>query len=1263
MLCIVDAAAMSKWIIGISIGALTLFILYIFVFHISNFIKKASTRCRLHMCTIAVKCATWLEVLSRRLKALQNNEIKIDLLSPRTLEDSVYVDILKYAVDNKNVKNIAISGTYGSGKSSIIKTFEQLYPTYKCLNLSLAAFAEELQHNNKDGDDDIENQIVKTIDIQMDQLEYSLVQQFFYHVKSSCIPDSRFGRIHRWNRTSKVIWPVGLLLMISSLCYIFEYDTLVKTFTFIKNWHREGIQFVCLIISVLGVFLLSYQLIAFIHRMSGGHIKFLDYEVELQKDIKISVFNRYLDELIYLFQTTKYKIVVLEDLDRFKNTSIFTKLRELNQMLNQADDIGRRIVFVYALRDDIFQNSQERTKFFDFIIPVIPHTSVANSASKFVIALENLIGDNDDIMSIHKSFLNDVAPFIGDLRTIKAIVTDFKISKGRLDPNLPKDNLLAMIIYKNLCPKEFEKVYEGKGPLTETFAREKEFKAEERDKISKRVSEIKDEVNRISKEELHSLSELKALVVAAGLHALPNGSLPCNSQGNYLSISDLMNDVHIQGILNGGLRYRYNNYNPPQFVKVDIHSMLGNDFDYNNRHKLIELKAAATQQKLTLERENCLKELDVLSKRTMKEISELDDSLLPTNTGDAHTNLLNFLIKRGYIDERYYFYLTAFTAGILTHNDNEYLLSIKGIGTSEDDEMNRRVDDPKMLLEFLIPHDFTSDKILNFYIVHEIMQENSYSNKSLLVDKIRSKGSCILDFIDRYSFEQNANDGFFSLVAKHYKDLWADVENDALFSGEAKLNLFCCLLKYADVDDLIKQNNDGLLSSYLNSSYYTVVFEDVPSVKTQRIIEQLKAKFVHLQDDRVGANLIEYIYQGDYYVHNTDNIFVLLKAYSEVDLQRYHNRIYSAILDTEVEPLSQQIESEISSFVEECVLSKNNTEETSKAITELLNKEAIEEEIKKSVIQHNNTVFDNVFEVNDSEWKNTLFEVNKVIPSLENISSYLSYNKIESPDTILTQFINNNVDDIITAIKLIDNPSVEETKVVNMILDTEGIIDSIWKGILENNKFRDIWNERTDELREEQVRYLIDRKLIPFDVKRFISIGQKYSNLYKRLLSKYVREVVDHLNEFNFTAKSLITIANTPEFTDHRDTIFSLITDDKIESEDVADRYLEYIASKASDFYLESLLKAVSVSRDDMLKMESATVFMRYGNTSKENLSTLFNSMGYPFTQLNDNQGSTLELDQSKTSKYFLDQLSELKITGKQSTTKTKYKAYILKQH
>lgn len=46
--------------------------------------------------------------------------------------------------------------------------------------------------------------------------------------------------------------------------------------------------------------------------------------------------------------------MIIEDLDRFDNTDIFLKLREVNQLLNQSNSVGRKVTFIYAVKDDMF---------------------------------------------------------------------------------------------------------------------------------------------------------------------------------------------------------------------------------------------------------------------------------------------------------------------------------------------------------------------------------------------------------------------------------------------------------------------------------------------------------------------------------------------------------------------------------------------------------------------------------------------------------------------------------------------------------------------------------------------------------------------------------------------------------------------------------------------------------------------------------------------------------------------------------------------
>ena len=55
-------------------------------------------------------------------------------------------------------------------------------------------------------------------------------------------------------------------------------------------------------------------------------ISLKDIEITPKAAAEDSILNRHLDEIIYFFQSTKYDLVVIEDLDRFNNADIFVTL-------------------------------------------------------------------------------------------------------------------------------------------------------------------------------------------------------------------------------------------------------------------------------------------------------------------------------------------------------------------------------------------------------------------------------------------------------------------------------------------------------------------------------------------------------------------------------------------------------------------------------------------------------------------------------------------------------------------------------------------------------------------------------------------------------------------------------------------------------------------------------------------------------------------------------------------------------------------------
>ncbi|MCP1315344.1 hypothetical protein BIS11_07295 [Halomonas sp. 707D4] len=294
-----------------------------------------------------------------------NIQSKFVDLAPKDDADksNIYKEAITFATNNDKVFNIALTGPYGSGKSSIIQSFLKQYQR-PALHISLAAFVPET--------DSVSEKMSRQ------EIERSILQQMLYGANANKLPLSRFKRIQ-----SPGVWSIfkSLYIMLGMLClwYVFDQRENVISSSFFSpfatsNWFNLGAFTLAAIF--LWTMLHRFYIASFGLSLKGISLK--DVELKPARDDQASILNRHLDEIIYFFQETDYDLVVIEDIDRFENPEIFVTLREINSLVNKNSGINRDIRFLYALRDDMFINT-DRTKFFEFIIPVIPIINTSNS--------------------------------------------------------------------------------------------------------------------------------------------------------------------------------------------------------------------------------------------------------------------------------------------------------------------------------------------------------------------------------------------------------------------------------------------------------------------------------------------------------------------------------------------------------------------------------------------------------------------------------------------------------------------------------------------------------------------------------------------------------------------------------------------------------------------------------------------------------------------------------------------------------------------
>ena len=403
------------------------------------------------------------------------NTIIQESLQPKRIdpEEKAYQSVrdIEERLQKGDATNIALTGPYGSGKSSILITLKEDFPKHHYLNISLATL-KSFQAEGDKADDEISasesNELSK---LNLDRLiEYSILQQLIYKEKQDVLPNSRFKRI--FHLTSKRVYEITIAIILAVPATIIVLEpSFLRVEWLCKLFDKEWINITGDTISIFYLLWFAFRAVSMIvpavsnSRLNKLNLK--DGEIEIVENT--SIFNKHLDEILYFFEKTDYDVVLLEDLDRFESTDIFLKLRELNLLLNESKVIERTIFFVYAVRDDMFKDA-ERVKCFDYITTVIPVINRSNAKDQLKEELRKR-----GVTEISDYHLQELGFFLYDMRLLKNIANEFVQYRGKVSKGISSEKLLGMIVYKNYHPKDFADLHDCKGVvyrllnLKETF--------------------------------------------------------------------------------------------------------------------------------------------------------------------------------------------------------------------------------------------------------------------------------------------------------------------------------------------------------------------------------------------------------------------------------------------------------------------------------------------------------------------------------------------------------------------------------------------------------------------------------------------------------------------------------------------------------------------------------------------------------------------------------------------------------------------------
>lgn len=970
----------------------------------------------------------------------------------------VTLEALQFAIDkNSEVTNVAITGNYGAGKSSVVESFESKYTDKTFLHISLGQYDETIG-SEKNG---LNNRQINTI-------EGKIINQLLHQINPNQIRKSIFKTLDVESQIKpfNISVYVGLVLLLSLYSLnISSWNGLIQDFSWL-SWTTKPIisLLIVVILFVLIVygfyFLLKLQKdFGFIKKLSLKAEKIeTDIEIFSNDNSKVSYFDRYLDDVLYLFKQSGANVIVFEDIERFNDSRIFEKLKELNIIINRNRKANhkRKLVFFYLVKDDLFE-SQERTKFFDFIIPIVPVVTASNSHD----ILKKMLTEMWEYDSLDKTFLFNISLYLDDMRLINNICNEYLTYKETLSKlPLEREKIFSMVVYKNIFPKDFSLLQRNQGYLYELLNSKEIILKNRREELNSKIKELEKKIEKAEEEQLNDELELYGSILK-----IPNGKEVIKVNGksqsqfpSYLEfINDLLNEENTIIVFDNFYSAYYNNGGQ----EVSLDSIFPEKKSPEFQVRLNNTKNKKIIEKLKEEIKKINDELEKLDSYRLSDVyqyvTDIDDfksDFTKEIRKNPQSSIISFLIRNAYIDESYQDYLTHFYANTITVEEKEYL---RNVISGRQNKHNISLKNFDEIFNYLELKNYKSSNVLNYDLFRFLLYSNEHNEKLKLIFYQDNILEFLLDFYNELFRLNVENKSFFSerdirvFLRKwlhHNSDLFNEYINqehsDFIYVDKRKLIL--SLMNLVDLSDCTKETK-GQISKYLEMTQevFLNIFHDnycdFEKFNFNLSAINFKIKEFHYVSSGYEENVLNYIYKNGLYDICKSNVLFFMEQYSDMSTKIYdvkHKNYEIMASQNGLKPLLDYCQSSDEEFLKYILmyvtLSEGEMRDKPEYIEQFLNNDVV----------FNHQVPQEKFENDESEKLGNDENIKKVTLAEEIISSipdfYITYTRekfnklnIENQKELVKSFVQTKKAEVNTEIVL--DYFIQNNEVDNFLID------------------------------------------------------------------------------------------------------------------------------------------------------------------------------------------------------------------------------------
>lgn len=803
---------------------------------------------------------------------------------------------LKFAIDNNSeVTNVAITGNYGAGKSSVVESFEEKRKKTKFIHISLGQY-DEIKSSEKNG---LDKREINTI-------EGKIINQLLHQIDPNKIRKSIFKTLDAESQINPLNITLYLSLTILLSLYLFNissWSELVHNFCWL-SWTTKPIISLLVLITlfiliVYGIyFLLKLQKdFGFIKKLSLKAEKVeTDIEIFSNESSRVSYFDRYLDDVLYLFKQSEADVIVFEDIERFNDSRIFEKLKELNIVINRKRKIcgESKLVFFYLVKDDLFE-SQERTKFFDFIIPVVPVVTASNSHD----ILKKLLTEMREYTRLDKTFLFNISLYLDDMRLINNICNEYLTYKETLSKlPLEREKIFSMVVYKNIFPKDFSLLQRNQGYLYELLNSKEIALKNLREELNNKKNALERKIENAEEEHLNDEVELYGTILK-----IPSGRKIIKVNGKFEKDFSTRYDYIKELIAGDSEIYSFDSYHDAEYNQYkrneDIDSLFPSRNTPEFQERLKNTKNKKIIEKLREEIKKINDELGELDSYRLsdvyqyaKDIDDFKSDFTEEIRKNPQFSIISFLIRNTYIDESYQDYLNYFYENTITVEEKEYL---RNVISGRQNKYNISLKNFDEIFNYLELKNYKSSNVLNYDLFRFLLYANEHNEKLKLIFHQDNILEFLLDFYNELFRLDVENKSFFSeRDIRVFLIKWLH-HNSELFneyirqkhSNLVNKRLILSLMNLVDLYDCTKETKEQI-SKYLEMTQevFLNIFQnyycDFEKFKYNLSAIDFKIKEFDFESSGYEENVLNYIYKNRLYDICKYNVLFFMERYSDM---------------------------------------------------------------------------------------------------------------------------------------------------------------------------------------------------------------------------------------------------------------------------------------------------------------------------------------------------------------------------------------------